>query len=65
MQLEMGQCPRELEYVNLMKLAGVRIGLSDYWDIAAINRDDLALWSQAEAQRAEDEAKLRRNNDQR
>ena len=32
--------------------------LGDYKGLASLNRDDLILWNEAEAQRAEDQAEL-------
>lgn len=58
--LETGQCPRELSYVNDIKGTGVQFTLQDYRSLAAINRDDLVLFNQAEAQRMKDDAELRK-----
>ena len=55
----MERCPPELGYINSLKKAGIALTLADYWDLASINRDDLILWGEAEAQRLEDEQKLR------
>jgi len=55
----MERCPPELGYINSLKKAGVVINLADYRGLAAINRDDLILWGDAEAQRLQDEQKLR------
>lgn len=55
----MGRCPGELEYVNQLKGAGVQISLSDYRTLAALNREDLILFNEAEAQRVQDDAELR------
>ena len=37
--------------------------MSDYRGLASINRDDLALWNEAEAQRMKDESELSRGKD--
>ena len=55
----MERCPPELGYINNLKKAGIILNLADYWGLSAINRDDLILWGEAEAQRLEDEQKLR------
>ena len=57
-ELEMGRCPPELGYINALRGAGVTLTLSDYKGLASLNRDDLILWNEAEAQRAEDQAEL-------
>lgn len=44
--------------MNQIVLSGVRITLSEYRDLAAINRDDLVLWESARLQRQEDELDL-------
>ena len=46
--------------MNQLKGAGVQITLSDYLTLASLNRDDLVLFNEAEAQRAEDAAELGR-----
>ena len=55
----MERCPLELGYINNLKKAGIVLNLADYRGLSAINRDDLILWGEAEAQRLEDEQKLR------
>jgi len=55
----MERCPPELGYINNLKKAGIVLNLADYRGLSAINRDDLILWGEAEAQRLEDEQKLR------
>jgi len=59
MMLEMKQCPSELRYINNLKRAGIVITLADYRKMASLNRDDLILWNDAEAQRIQDEQELR------
>jgi len=54
----MGRCPSELQYINAFRGAGVTLTLWDYRSLASLNRDDLVLWNDAEAQRAKDEAEL-------
>ena len=56
----MGRCPGELSWVNQLKGAGVQITLADYRTLAALNVEDLILFNEAEAQRAEDAAELGR-----
>ena len=56
----MMQCPPELMYVNNLKKAGITLTLSDYKGMAALNRDDIALWNEAEAQRTKDETELQK-----
>jgi len=55
----MERCTPELGYINTLKKAGIVLNLADYRGLSAINRDDLILWGEAEAQRLEDEQKLR------
>jgi len=55
----MERCPPELGYINNLKKTGIVLNLADYRGLSAINRDDLILWGEAEAQRLEDEQKLR------
>ena len=43
-----------------MKGAGVQITLADYRTLAALNVEDMILFNEAEAQRAEDAAELGR-----
>ena len=62
--LEMKQCPPELSYVNDLKRAGVVITLEDYLKLSSLNRDDMVLWNEAEAQRTEDEIELRKQGSQ-
>jgi len=45
-------------YVNALASSGVVLNLTEYKDLAAINRDDIVLWNQAEAQRQHDEIEL-------
>ena len=47
--------------MNQLKGAGVQITLADYRTMAALNVEDMILFNEAEAQRAEDAAELRRN----
>lgn len=56
----MKQCPPELGYVNDLKRAGITITLEDYRKLSNLNRDDIALFNEAEAQRIEDEIELRK-----
>lgn len=58
--LETKKCPPELGYVNDLKRVGVTITLKDYQELASLNRDDLAVWNEAEAQRTEDEIELQK-----
>jgi hypothetical protein len=60
MDLELERCPPELGYINTLKKAGIVLSLSDYREMAALNRDDLALWNEAEYQREADRAELRK-----
>jgi hypothetical protein len=43
-----------------MFASGVTLNLSEYVDLAAVNRDDIRLWNEAAAQRQADEAELNR-----
>ncbi len=54
----MGRCPPELQYINALRGAGVTLTLRDYQSLASLNRDDLVLFNEAEAQRARDDEKL-------
>lgn len=45
-------------YVNRIVSAGAVLNLSEYKDLAAINRDDFVLWNEAEAQRKADAIEL-------
>ena len=59
----MGRCPPELQYINALRGAGVTLTLRDYQGLASLNRDDLVLWNEAEAQRARDDAELDRRKE--
>ncbi len=60
MELELERCPPELNYINVLKKAGITLTLSDYKSLASLNRDDLVLWSEAENQREVDRIELKK-----